>query len=97
MADIEEELLLLLLVHRRLRRTRTKWIHEILRKRQRLGEFHRLVQELRLDEPRFNQYFRMTPRTFDNLLHIVGPYIRKQTTNYRKAINPEQRLSICLR
>jgi hypothetical protein len=71
MADTEEELLLLLLVYRRCwpfrRRT---WVLEIIRKRQELGEFHRLVQELRLDQQRFLQYFRMTPETFDNLLHV---------------------------
>ncbi len=98
MADIEEELLLLLVVYRRcwpvIRRV---WIHEIIRKKQELGEFHRLVQELRLDQQRFLQYFRMSPEAFDNLLHIVGPHIRKQTTNYRKPISPEQRLAICLR
>jgi hypothetical protein len=95
--DHEDELLLLLLLHRRLRRRRTVWIHPILRRRQQLGEFHRLVQELRLDEQRFFQYFRMTPETFENLLHIVGPHIRKQTTNYRNPISPQQRLAICFR
>ena len=98
-ADTEEELLSLLLVYRRcwLLRRRT-WVHKIIRKRQELGEFHRqFVQELRLDQQRFLQYFRMTPETFDNLLHVVGPHIRKQTTNYRKPISPEQRLAICLR
>jgi hypothetical protein len=98
MADTEEELLLLLLVYRRCWPLRRRtWVHEIIRKRQELGEFHRLVQELRLDQQRFLQYFRMTPETFDNLLHVVGPHIRKQTTNYRKPISPEQRLAICLR
>jgi hypothetical protein len=97
--DYEDELLLLLLLHRRLRRRRTVWIHPILRRRhaQQLGEFHRLVQELRLDEQRFFQYFRMTPETFENLLHIVGPHIRKQTTNYRNPISLQQRLAICFR
>ncbi|CAB4037701.1 Hypothetical predicted protein, partial [Paramuricea clavata] len=55
------------------------------------------VRELRLDEQRFFQYFRMTPETFDNLLHIVGPHICKQTTNYRNPISPQQRLAICFR
>ena len=98
MADTEEELLLLLLVYRRCWPLRRRtWVHEIIRKRQELGEFHRLVQELRLDQQIFLQYFRMTPETFDNLLHVVGPHIHKQTTNYRKPISPEQRLAICLR
>ena len=73
------------------------WVHDIIRKRRHYGEFHRLVPELRLDEQRFVQYFRMTPGMFDYLLQVVGPIIRKMTTNYRKAISPQQRLAICLR
>ena len=95
--NCEDELFLLLLLHRRRRRRRTVWIHPILRRRQQFGEFHRLVQELRLDDQRFFQYFRMTPETFENLLAIVGSHIRKQTTNYRNPISPQQRSAICLR
>ena len=95
--DYEDELLLPLMLHRRLRRRRTVWIHPILGQMQQLGEFHRLVHELRLDEQRFFQSFRMRPETFENLLHIVGPHIRKQTTNYRNPISPQQRLAICFR
>ena len=96
MADEEEEMLLLLLANRR-RKRRKNWVHDIIRKRRHYGEFHRLVPELRLDEQRFVQYFRMTPGMFDYLLQVVGPIIRKMTTNYRKVISPQHRLAICLR
>ena len=76
-------LLLALLFRRRKRRMKRKrqfWIHDTIRRRKELGEFHRLVQELRLDSTRFQQYFRMSPSTFDDLVNMVGPYIQKQTT-----------------
>ena len=48
--------------HRRLRarRRRRFWVHATLRRRLELGEFHRLLQELRLDDGRFQRYLRLT-------------------------------------
>ncbi|KAL2085756.1 hypothetical protein ACEWY4_019076 [Coilia grayii] len=40
-------------------RRRRYWVHPIRRSRERYGEFHRLVKELRLDNELFQQYFRM--------------------------------------
>lgn len=37
-----------------------EWVHTINKKREALGEFHRLVQELKKDTKRFHMYFRMT-------------------------------------
>ncbi|KAL2099402.1 hypothetical protein ACEWY4_005882 [Coilia grayii] len=73
------------------------WVHDILKERKRHGEYHHLVQELRLDDGRFKAYFRMSRQDFDNLLSIVGPTITKQDTNYRDSIGPAERLSICIR
>ena len=36
---------------------RQYWIHDVLRARQELGEYHRLVHELRSDPQRFRRYF----------------------------------------
>ncbi|KAL2089296.1 hypothetical protein ACEWY4_013984 [Coilia grayii] len=73
------------------------WVHNILKERKRHGEYHHLVQELRLNDGRFKAYFRMSRQDFDNLLSIVGPTITKQDTNYRDSIGPAERLSICIR
>ncbi|KAH7945681.1 hypothetical protein HPB49_013958 [Dermacentor silvarum] len=43
------------------------------------------------------QYLRMPPRTFDTLVQLVGPHIRKKDTNFRKAISPEHRLAQTVR
>lgn len=102
MADSEDELLLLSYVcHRRnliqQRKRRRFWVHTIIEQREKLGEYHRLVQELKLDSSRFTAYFRMTPTMFEDLLSLIAPIIKKKNTNYRKAIEPEQRLAITIR
>ena len=48
------------------------WVHDILRRRSQLGEFHHLLQELRLDDGRFQRYFRLTGAMFDDRLARVG-------------------------
>ncbi|CAL9706590.1 unnamed protein product [Knipowitschia caucasica] len=80
------------------RRSRRRvWVHDILQRRSEYGEFHHLLQELRLDEVRFQRYFRLTVARFDDLLGRVGARISHQDTNYRRFISPAERLSICLR
>ncbi len=69
-------------------------MHDILQASKQLGEYHRLVQELRLDDGRFQRYFRLDREQFDNLLSKVGPRIARQDTNYRRAINAAKRLTI---
>lgn len=65
--------------------------------RQALGEFHCLVQELRLDTERFQCYFRMTPDQFDYVLGLISPTVTKLNTNYRDPIPAAERLAITLR
>ena len=36
------------------------WVHEVLRRHTELGEFHCLLQELRLDNDQFQRYLRLT-------------------------------------
>ena len=76
---------------------RRVWVHDILRRRSQLGEFHHLLQELRLDDGRFKRYLRLTVPLFDDLLARVGARISRQDTNYRRSISAAERLSICLR
>ncbi|XP_034006688.1 protein ANTAGONIST OF LIKE HETEROCHROMATIN PROTEIN 1-like [Trematomus bernacchii] len=82
---------------RRRPRVHRFWVHPILRKRQQRGEYHCLVQELRLDDHLFHQYFRMSKNVFDELLGKVGPLITKVDTNMHVSIGPAERLAICLR
>ncbi len=74
---------------RRLFRRRV-WVHQILQKRTQLGEFHQLLQELRLDDGHFQLYFRLSRSQFDDLLSHVGGRISLQDTNYRRSIPPAE-------
>ena len=82
---------------RRKRKRRRLWVHDILRRRPQLGGFYHLLQELRLDDGRFQRYFRLSRAQFDDLLARVGARISRQDTNYRRSISAAERLSICLR
>ena len=46
--------------------TRRIWVHEINAQRKEKGIYHTLVQELRLDNDRHSQYFRMNKQSLDN-------------------------------
>ncbi|KAK0137444.1 Protein ALP1-like [Merluccius polli] len=98
MAEITTIACLYLLWKRERRRNaRRLWVHHINRSRTELGEFHRLLQELRLDDDRFQRYLRSTPAQFDDLLARIGARISRLDTNYRRSISASERLSICLR
>nr|CAI5842752.1 unnamed protein product [Callosobruchus analis] len=55
------------------------------------------VHELRADESKFREYFRMSLQQFDQLLSIIEKDIEKQKTNYRERISARERLAVCLR
>ena len=57
-------------VYRRLRRRRIKrtyWVHPINEKTEQAGTFHTFLEELRNDENKFFNYFRMSIPSFDEL------------------------------
>ena len=94
-------LLLLLLIRRRRRRRRERkriWVRDIFKKRLQLGEYHSLINEMRLtDHQSFYRYFHMSPERFAHLLSLVGPAITRQTTSFRQPIHADERLAITLR
>ena len=92
-------LLLLLLLRRRRSRARKRTrVRKIYIKRREKGEYHALIQEMRLsDHDSFYKYFRMSPQRFDQLLAIVGPALTRQRTNFRSPISPGERLAVTLR
>nr|XP_039255205.1 uncharacterized protein LOC120332069 [Styela clava] len=79
------------------RKQREHWVHPILKRRKELGEYHRLVQEMRIERTvAFRNQYRLDPDMFDDLRSLVAPYITKTTTNFREPISPEERLGITL-
>ncbi|KAF9816544.1 hypothetical protein SFRURICE_010703 [Spodoptera frugiperda] len=83
--------------YRRRQRNRRFWVHPILTQRSNLGIFRNLMSDLRRDESKFFNYFRMSMTTFDDLLKRVNEDLKKHDTNMRKSITPEEKLAICLR
>ncbi|CAM4537269.1 unnamed protein product [Leuciscus chuanchicus] len=74
------------------------WVKYYLAERNQYGEFHRLVGELRLNNGEdFREYFRVSRCQFDEILHRVGPRIKRINTRLRRCISPAERLAICLR
>jgi hypothetical protein len=73
------------------------WVRPINIKRPEFGIFSHLYPDLLEDEEKFHGLFRMNIEQFYCLSQLVGEEIRKQNTNYRRAITPEERLEIFLR
>ena len=100
-----EQLLRLLLLHRLQKQCRERsqrccwicWVRPILLRRDQVGEYHTLAQEMRNVDPVAHQrYFRMTAADFDDLLSLVSLTIQKHTTNMRNPISPGERLAVTL-
>jgi len=66
-------------------------------KRRESGEFHHLMKQLRQDEIKFKEYFRMSSNQFQQLLSLIKDDIEKKEVNYRDSISAEERLVLCLR
>ena len=79
------------------RKRRNMRMHLINIKRPEFGIFSHLYPDLLEDEEKFHGFFRMNIHQFYRLSQLVGEEIRKQNTNYKKAISPEERLAIFLR
>ena len=71
----EEELCVLLLARKKTlerKKRRKMWIRPIFKRRKEQGEYHNLVQELRLDDSESHfKYMRMSKERFDYLLSMV--------------------------
>ena len=75
-SEEEEELLLLLLAmkskERRKKKEKVAWVRPIFAKRKQQGEYHNLLQEMRLVDPQSHfAYLRMSKEQFDHLLSKV--------------------------
>ena len=73
------------------------WIHLLNEDRSRKGEFFMLYCDQCYFEDKFFENYRMSVAQFDDILRKITPLIKKKDTNFRKAITPEEKLSITLR
>ena len=82
------------------RRERRYWVRPWLDvgRRFQFGHYHRLLPELRHEDPAsFFNFLRVQPEIFDELLGRLGPRCTKQDTRYRNAIEPGLKIAITLR
>nr|CAI5817996.1 unnamed protein product [Callosobruchus analis] len=75
----------------------THWVHPILRNRLSTSSYVKLYPSLRSHKPKFFNYFRMSIKSFDNLLLIIKNDIVADTNAVRYFISPEEKLIVTLR
>jgi len=85
----------LAIARRRQQHKHRLWVRDIYRDRETFGEYHHLYPQLREDEDKFFEYFRMSIATFDLLLSKISHRLQKRSI--RQAITPEERLVLTLR
>ena len=83
----------------RIRRApRSEWVKPWLLRRPILGLYENLLQELNSEDIReYQNFIRVPPELFMDIVHRVGPRIRKSHTNFRPPLEPGLKIAITLR
>ena len=83
----------------RIRRApRSVWVKPLLVRRPLFGHYENLLQELKREDHReYEKFIRVPPELFMDILHRVGPRIRKSHTNFRPPLEPGLKIAITLR
>lgn len=79
------------------KRKRVHWVHPLNSHRLSLGEFNCLYSNIRQHPDRFFNYYRMSVKSFDELVILMRPNITKKNTKFRDAIGVEERLTVTIR
>ena len=83
---------------RRRQQIRAVWTRNWITRRPQQGLYDRLMVELRNEDPRsFQNFMRMPPDMFDELVQRLTPRITKKTTNWRSPLEPGLKVAITLR
>lgn len=87
-----------LLYHKKKKHPRRKlrfWLSNHIRERAVKGDLLRMYHDLQHEY--FKNYFRVNREQFQELLSFIEEDIKKQDTNFRKAITPLEKLAVTLR
>jgi len=89
-------------IHRRMRRRREMrkrkyWVHPILKTRLSHSLYVTLYSKLREHEETFFNYFRMSIKSFDDLLEIIKDSLEADENAIRYCISPQEKLIVTLR
>ena len=83
---------------RRRRQIRNVWVRDWITRRPEQGLYDRLMVELRNEDPRsFQNFMRMPPAMFDEIVQRLTPRITKKTTDWRAPLDPGLKVAITLR
>lgn len=97
-----KQMLAVLAIHLMKKRQKKKsqkkrlWVSLLIQKRKEHGFYHALLPTLRLEDLRFQNYFRMSAMQLEALLEIVGPHLQGLYV-VREPISPAERLTLTLR
>ena len=74
------------------------WVRPWITRRREFGAYHSLIRELSdEDEKGYKNFLRMDMDSFNELLHLVEPHIKRQDSLMRQSISPAERLALTLR
>ena len=77
---------------------RNIWVRDWIGRRPELGLYDRLMVELRNEDPRaFQNFMRMPPAMFDEVVQRLTPALTKKTTNWRAPLDPGLKVALTLR
>jgi hypothetical protein len=79
------------------RLSRKHWVHPINDDRETSGRFIKFYNDIRLYPEKFFNYYRMSIKTFDELLQKVRGHISKRSTHWQNPLSAKERLTITLR
>ncbi|KAL0124146.1 hypothetical protein PUN28_006162 [Cardiocondyla obscurior] len=69
------------------------WVHNINLRRKEKGEYHHLINNLKEDRSRYENYFRMTKEEFEVLHDLIKEDIKTENTQMREAISTREKLT----
>ncbi|KAI8426666.1 hypothetical protein MSG28_014384 [Choristoneura fumiferana] len=100
LSKMDVETVLTVILYRRLKRgnrRRRYWVHPILTTRLTESHYIILYPKLRQYGPKFFNYFRMSIKSFDDLLALINEELVADENTVRYTISPEEKLIITLR
>ena len=83
---------------KRRKKKRSVWVRKWLQRRPRLGQYTKLINELKSEDSKaFRNFLRMDYNTFSEILHRIEGRITKAANNFRKPLSAGIKLAITLR
>ena len=80
------------------KKRRTLWVRKWLQRRPQLGQYRKLLTELKKEDKKgFRNFLRMDYETYREILQRIEPRITKSGCNYRKPLSAGLKLAITLR